>query len=74
MHVCGTVCCDWTSFVYLFQFQCDLLSIAILSRTPDLLLALVDGILALHHLKDSFSPNDSDAKQFKVYLNSLSSS
>eukprot|EP00731_Ephydatia_muelleri_P006790 Em0003g1038a len=44
------------------------------SRTPGLLLALADGILELHHLKDSFSPNDSDVKQFEMYLDSLSRS
>ena len=44
------------------------------SRTPGLLLALADGNLELHHLKDSFSPNDSDVKQFEMYLDSLSRS
>ena len=67
---CLNKCAMWVGYFTRFVFQCDLLSTAI----PGLLMALVDGNLALHHLKDSFSPNNSDVKQLEIYLDSLSSS
>ena len=67
---CLNKCAMWVGDFTRFVIQCDLLSTAI----PGQLMALVDDNLALHHLKDSFSPNNSDVKQFEIYLDSLSSS